>query len=362
MIPIDWDLTLDTILDEKCILFLGPEIFTTPDGKTLNQRLLEYLDFSDRDNVKVYQDGLFFFAQKHKRTETFLKIKRFFAEEDFGETTGLMQKIAAIPFHLIITVNHDNVLQSVFEKSGFPHKAGFYWKKSPANQKTPLPTKKEPLLYNMLGSLDKSESLVLTHDDLFDYLESIFQAQDMSQRLKDHIIHEAQSIIFLGVPFSKWYMQLILRILHMHKDEDFMRFAASQNLKEEIQTLCKEQFQINFIPENITEFIDNLYQLCEQRGLLREAGEGEASVTEKIKGLVASDELDLALEQMKTWLEDLGDPGAELLDDTVLLSSRFRRLKRKINQGLLSFQESSLEKNKVSSTLMELLSEAKMFE
>ncbi len=247
---IDWELTLDTILAERCILFLGPEIFTSAEGQTLDDQLLTYIGAAADPDLKVYQDGLFFFRMRQKRTETYLKIRRFFQQEEFPEANALFETIARIPFHFIISVTSDNQLARAFERLQLKFKSHFYWKKQPADQKIPIPTIRRPLLYDILGNIEKPGSLVLTHDDLYDYLESIFKSQSMSNRLKDHIVNEAQSIIFLGLPFDRWYMQLLLRVLHLHKDEEFMRFAASQELSKEVKTLCKEQFQINFVPNN----------------------------------------------------------------------------------------------------------------
>lgn len=362
MTSIDWDLTLDTILSGKCILFLGPEVFTTADGSTLNQRLLKYINATDDPGVKVYEDGLFFFQMKQKRTETYLKIRRFFQEEQFPEAEALFEKIARIPFHFIITATPDILLAQAYDQLQLKSKSDFYWKKQPADHSMPVPTRQQPLLYAMLGSIEKPESLVLTHDDLFDYLESIFQAQSMSDQLKDHIINEAQSIVFLGIPFDRWYMQLLLRVLHLHKDEEFMRFAVSQELGSDLKTLCKDQFEINFVPRKIEGFVEEIYQRCEARGALRRVGTPQQSFIEVLTELLINDELEEAMQRFRSWLEEIGERGRDLLDDVSLVTSRFRRLMRKVNQGILSQEEAALATNKIRASLLELIKEAKAFE
>ncbi|MCB9333385.1 MAG: hypothetical protein H6574_20190 [Lewinellaceae bacterium] len=97
---IDWDLTLDTILTGKCILFLGPEVFTNAAGQTLDGRLFQYLNMSDDPDVKIYSDNLFFFRVRQKRTETYLKIRRFFDETQFPEADALLKKSPGSRFTL----------------------------------------------------------------------------------------------------------------------------------------------------------------------------------------------------------------------------------------------------------------------
>lgn len=359
---IDWDLTLDTILSGKCILFLGPEVFTNTEGQTLDQQLLQYIGAEEDPAIKVYQDGLFFFRVKQKRTQTYLKIRRFFQESNFPEASQLFEKIARLPFHCILTVTPDSHLSDTYKSLNIRHKTDFYWKKQPANHRTPLPTVQVPLLYDMLGSIEKPESLVLTHDDLYDYLESIFQGQGMSAQLKDHIINDTQSIVFLGLPFDRWYLQLILRVLHLHKDEEFMRFAATQELSTDIKTLCKEQFEINFVPNNIESFIDELYQRCEAQGQLRDLSEGQSSLIQRLKKMVSRDQLEDTFKDFQEWLDSIGEQGLDLLDDVLLLASRHRRLHRKVTRGVLSSEDATVELNKIRTSLLGLLNEAQPLE
>ncbi|MCB0532229.1 MAG: SIR2 family protein [Saprospiraceae bacterium] len=359
---IDWDLTLDTILAGKCILFLGPEVFTNATGQTLDGRLFQYLNMTDDPDVKIYSDNLFFFRVRQKRTETYLKIRRFFDETQFPEADALFEKIARIPFHFIILVTADKRLSAVYDRLELNHRSDFYWKKNPSDQQAPIPTVKKPLVYNLLGSIEKPESLVLTHDDLFDYLESVFQAQSMSDKLKDHIINTAQSIIFLGIPFDRWYMQLLLRVLHLHKDEEFMRFATEQELSDEVRTLFREQFKINFVPTNIATFIDELYTRCENRGMLRLVGQSQPSTMQALRELLAKDQLEELFEDFVSWLGEIGNSGKDLLEEVTLLAGRFRHLRKKINHGILSNDDAGRETNKIRTSLLELIREAEKFD
>lgn len=355
---INWDLAVDTIQSEKCILFLGPEVFTNHHNETLEQRLHHYLALENNAGNKVYSDGLFFFKERQKRTEVYLKIRRFFEQESFPEAEKLFAKIAKIPFHFIVTITPDNLLLNTFQDNMITARSDFY-QKQPGKNNTKTPTRNAPLIYNLLGNVNKPSSLVLTHDDLYDYFESIFQRRSMSEQLKSHILNEAQSIIFLGIPFDKWYLQLLLRVLHLHKDEEFMRFAAAQEVEPSVQTFCKEQFKINFVPFKVEDVINEIYQRFERNNSLRTPSTTERSFIEQLIDKLALDKFEEVLSQFHDWLEDIGEPGENLLDDVILLKNRNRRLKRKIDQGILSQSESTLEGNKLRSTLLNLLNEGK---
>lgn len=116
------------------------------------------------------------------------------------------------------------------------------------------------------------------------------------------------------------------------------------------------------MPKNIAGFIEEIYGRCQKEGLLKEPDQGKKSVVEILIHKLANDKLEEVLQQFKQFLESLKEAGTEIMDDVILLSSRSRRLNRKITQGILSTSEADLETNKIRASLLELLHEAKGFE
>lgn len=112
----------------------------------------------------------------------------------------------------------------------------------------------------------------------------------------------------------------------------------------------------------IESFIAELYRRCEARGALRQVNANQPSVIEELMELLIADRLEEAMRRFRNWLEELGERGKDLLDDLTLLASRYRRLVRKINQGVLSGEEAGLETNKIRSALLALINEAKDLE
>lgn len=359
---IDWDFILDTIQEEKCILFLGPELYTNAQNQQLDDALNTYLNIEHNKDIQTYyqEDNLFLFSSRAKKTKTFYKIKNFY-NQSFPEAEMLFQKIAEIPFHFIIKVTPDKRLGTVFSELDIKHQSHFYWRKQPPGGHLKQPTSSYPLIYNMLGSIDQQESMVLTHNDLFYYFESIFSGNSFPEKFK-RIIKEANNFLFLGIPFEKWYMQLLLRILYIHTDYDFARYASNQLIDDETKSFCFEQFKIEFVRKHIHEFIDELHQRANQRGLVRVFGEKAPSVIEKLRKWIAEDRLEEVLEEFQIFLTDAGQEGAELLDDLILLNNRFNRLQKRINQSIIDERDANVQSNKVRKDILNLLNEAEILE
>lgn len=359
---IDWDFTLDTIREGKCILFLGPELYTTTDGKKLGEAMLEFLQYPGNSDILNYypEEDLFLFKNKGAQTKTYYKIKSFF-QQSFPEAEKILEKISKIPFQFIISVIPDHKLNQVYDRMNFKSKSDFYWRNHSSTSKVKLPSKDAPLVYNLFGTIELQESMVLTHNDLFDFFHSIFGERSMPKELK-HVIQKAHNLIFLGIPFNKWYLQLLLRILSLHNDSDFMRYAANQTVDEEMAALCKHQFSIKFLPEHVGEFINQLYERCEQAGMLKEVTAGKVSFFEQIQQLVAKDKIDEALEGIKEFLDNLGEHGIDLIDDAILLINRHKRLNKRKLQGIIANSDAQLESNKVRKSVLDLLREVKTLE
>ena len=360
---IDWGFITDTIKDEKCILFVGPEIFKDENESTLEEQMFKFLDVENNSDIQNFykEDGLFLFTSGTKKTKSYYRIKKFY-NQNFPKTQQMFQKLAKIPFHFIISITPDNKYQQAFESLGYKSRFSYYWKKQKADNSISRPTSKSPILYNMFGTVDRQDSMILTHDDLFDYFESIFQENSMPEKLKLNI-KEAHNFIFLGLDYEKWYMQILLRILYLHNDKyGFMRYAANQKISEELKSFCFQQFKIEFVPDKINEFVDELYNQCEKIGLLRTQEAKQSSLIEQLKNMLAQDRIDEVLKGVKDFLEKLGESGKELLDDVILLINRNRRLNRKINLGVMDSRDIETESNKIRLSIIELLKEAKDFE
>lgn len=357
---VDWDFVLDTIRDERCVLFVGPEVFATPEGVKLEAQLASYLGVPGNPDIHKYypDDALFFFQSGAKKTKISYSIKRFY-HQSFPHADVVLEKLAEIPFHFIISLTPDQLLHAVFEKKSLKYKSDYYYKNQPADPEAKIPAASNPLIYNLLGNVDVQESLILTHDDLYDYFESIFRGKSMPETYKNHL-RQARNFIFIGLQFDKWYMQLLLRILYLHNDKaEFMRYAASEGIADEVKTLCLEQFNINFISKNIPAFVDELHRHCEEAGLLRSANDPAASPVNNWIALLAKGKMDTVLDEFAAYLEQSGPAGQSLYNDVLNLMGRWSMLQQKTNRGTIGEQEASIETNKIRESLLDLLNAAK---
>jgi len=350
---INWKFILNTIKSEKCVLLLGPEIISQS-GKTLNKLLTEYLDIKVNKNILAYyeKDELFLFKDGMSKTMTYYEIKDFYSQK-FAD--DIYEKIAQLPFNLIVSITPDFILTNTFKKLNLEHNFSFYNKnQNPRDIETP--TKDIPLIYNLFGSLEQEESLILTHDDLFDFIFASMGSMGLPKELRNSL-NNADNFIFLGFTFEKWYLQIILRLLNPKKEK--YKFALNKEQTSETKSFYIEQFKVNFSEIEPVDFLNELFEKCKEQNILRNTGEVQASVSVQIASLVEKDEIEKAINKLKSFFEEKDQ---DMFNMTIGILSSFNRLKRKITSGIIDEKESTLEMNKIRHSILEMNNDVKDFE
>ncbi len=360
---IDWEIIVQTIKEDKCILFLGPEVYTDESGNTLEQQIMSFLELENDKDIQNYysKDGLFLFHSEEGKTRLYYRLKRFF-DQSFPKAQAILEKIVDIPFQFIVVLTPDNLLEKTFLEKQFNCKTDFYWKNRTPSTSVNLPSKHRPLIYNMFGSIKERDSLILTHEDLFDYFNSILGARSMPDELKN-LISQTDNFLFLGIRFDRWYMQLLLRVLAKYNAQNnFLRYASSLKISPDIISFCMEQFRITFVDLEIEDIVEKLHKECETRHLLREPEEENTSELTRIRALIAKARTDEAITRFNQLLTDAGEPAEELLDQLILNTERLNRLNRKINNATITESDAEVKYNQITQRILALVNEAKPFE
>lgn len=256
---VDWKFIRNRILEQKTILFLGPGLtYNHEDRHNLNHSFAKMKEDHPKDILDFNQkDGFLLFSDERKQLPYRDKIKEFYTQDYSNET---LEKIAAIPFHLIIQVTPDKTLHKVFKDNRYEFKESYF----DTRKKRPIegtPSGDSPLIYNLFGTVDDVESLIISHYDLFKYLEALYAKNLLPESIATTMDKDyTRSIIFLGFEFDRWYYQLLLHLLNID-DSTSLRFAHQQEqLDSDIKTFYSSFFDISFAGLKAETFVDQLYK------------------------------------------------------------------------------------------------------
>ncbi len=259
-----WDLITQRLKEEKCILILGPDVKIDED-KSVNEQLRNYLQNSNDGNFKYYPDDEFFsFADDADKEYAYSDVQKFYNQL---ESNDIYSKISEIPFHLTISLSPDLILKKTFAEKKLKHTFEYY-NKEENPQSLEKPTKEIPLVYNLFGNVNREGSLILTYDDLFDYLLAIFGKHELHQDLKKEL-QSARIILFIGICYEKWYFKLLIRLLNFHKGKLNHAPIKNRKLLPDIQNFYTDELNVNFLDLTSVDLISTLHKICKKEKILR---------------------------------------------------------------------------------------------
>ena len=254
---------IESVENGTCVLFIGPEISVDPEGKSIHNGYFQSL--SDDSLYYDIKEGLFQPGDIYKLLNNAPK----FYETQFPELnkTGnsILEKLAQIPFSIIVSYCPDDTVCRVFSKYNIQHQFLVY-------DGTELSTDEidwnKPLIYNALGCLaQKKGKYIFTYQQVNSYIEAA-QKIKIPYSLENRIM-DSTHYIFIGFDFDKWYYRLLL---FLFKFSDYSkRFAFEEGNKIEVKNrdYIHKQFGIHFENSQYDDFAEILLKKVRDAGLSR---------------------------------------------------------------------------------------------
>ncbi len=342
----NWQEILDDIEDEQAILFVGPEMVRL-DGQSLGVHVREQLHRQFPEDILHHyrRDGIFLFRDDNAKVKAQKQVKRLYRQLPADE--ALLQRVAAIPFHLIIALTPDTCLRDVFEQCGLqPH--FHYYRSDDTPDDLPKPERGRPLIYNLLGEINHDESLVLDYDDMFQLMKDCLST-GLPNRINTQL-QRASTFVFLGFDFEKWHTQMLLRFLSQRPGVS--KFAIEgERPNDDTHDFLIHQFKIKFTEGDQKDetFFDSLYNACQKAGKLRPLTNLYPDEQTKIMRLAYTGKLATALDDLRPALSDRDD-----LDLITLLSARLHEIGQQQKAGTLDSRDYWVEWNKIAYAIIGL--------
>lgn len=345
----DWRDVLGDIESGEAVLLLGPE-FIRINGTPLGQHMRETLLRQNKEDIAYYyeRDEIFLFASPRSKVRVAREVKHFYSE--IPPDALLLQQVIQIPFHVIVSLNPDTLVTEAFYRHGVKHRFHYFQhrQRDNENQEIEKISKAVPLVYNLFGSKDQDDSLVLDYDDMYKMLQSALGVPGLPTKLL-RSLREARTYIFLGFQFDKWYSQLLLKFL---SDNDRIDKSISiNNPLPDLDTngFVIHQFKIDFMGDQY-DFFGELYNRCAQANILRGIDEENTCPSAiDIRKRVAIGEIDNALNLLRQAAED-----QNWENEVIQMQGRYAKLEndkdktdsRDYRTGLYQILDSILELSK----------------
>ncbi len=357
MATLNWDMLLNELENGKCLLCIGADVFSESETDRVEKKLAHTLRQKSVElGIHVYDDGWFHYRKDPQECDTRFAIKTFYEKQLPHAAQSIFADITDLPLHLILYFSPDYRLRDAFKSAGKDYEFASL-DKNPERDKSSWKenvegSKEKPLIFNMLGEINASDSLVMTYDDLFEYMEAIIEYKRMPHYIKLKI-KQAKHFIFLGMPLDKWYFHLFMRVLDMHLHpgkSKSKRFAASYTVDARNATFCEEQYRLTFVQDDIATFVSSLKSKW-QATQPAQASVEPSRTYEKWRNLIKKGE-DMGIQKVLEESEPSASKDKENKEAHILLSGRWNHSKSTLYETKMS--ENS-EKNQIVKSILNLI-------
>ncbi len=346
----DWDIIRDALLNRDCIILTGPNLYKDSKGKTISQKLKQYLGVEDVQKFRALffdDDELFQFYSPSEGVKVSFLIHKFYQDL---EPTLPYRLIARLPSPVILSISPDLLLKRALQDEAVPFNYEIF-NKSRHRLQSVISGSHETVLFDMLGSIEDRESLILDNEDAFDYLHWLTSDQGIPLDVREKIFR-AEVFLILGVDFGKWYLRpLFWKLLGNSKAIKYT-IGKSEAFQQDYEIRFKSIFNLDFIDMEETQFLEELTAYFNREDVSASPN-SETSLLKTLKEHLANDEIDLALEKLRSFAQKQGMIYLE--NDVLQLLSRYRATESQLTRGLESYESYNLSKNKTKATLLKLI-------
>lgn len=350
------EIIINHIKRDRCIIMLGPELVIPETGLALQKDLVRFLKKETDVTVNQDIDDLFILNNFTSKTFFCAELRKYY--QKYVKPESIQNMLARIPCHLYLSISPDSSLSQSFDNQGIPHSFRFY-NKTDNQPEIDSPSQGKPLIYNMFGSVAEEDSLIVTHDDLFEFLFSLIgETSQLPLELK-HQFNEAKIFIFLGFDFEKWYLKLLLRVFGVHYNTMPIVSGGENPLGEQIKAFYINNFEMHFVDKDIPSLVEELYTAFQEEDLLRpvqEAAQKPLEMVHTVTSHIKEDRIVDALEELEGYFEIYSE---DLFKEVMSISGAYNSLSRKINRNTISLEHAAIQQNQIRESILNLVGEVR---
>ncbi|MEL7421762.1 MAG: AAA family ATPase [Bacteroidota bacterium] len=345
----DLEYLIRQVQQGRAVLILGPHLYQDGSGVTMEKRLSEYLREQNNQEgdliARHYPASNLYLPYRADSAEILhWEISRFYRKQ---QAPAILRKLAALPFHLILNFSPDNFLKEVFVDEGF-FCTSDYFVPGRRSSAVATPTIESPLIYNVIGSVDDTQSLVYTYDALYKYYQNIFGASTQLDPIRS-LLRNANLVILLGFPFERLYMTMLLT--HLGVTQGNSRLLAFGYPGQEDQIFWEDHGRVLFY-EHLEDSLNGLHAALAKEGLLRVARQERADLYESVSSYISEGETRKAIDLIVDQSTD-----SEIQEEALLLSGRNIALERRYRSGIMMEEQYQIEYNRIRQSILTLAKE-----
>lgn len=281
------------IHDEKCILFLGPDILRVrnKDGIiSFNKALCDKIQ-AELHNSSTYFDeeqneNLAYLVHRYYKIpgtipgqagkEAADLFKKMDTDEERVDKSAF-EKLVKIPWKLIINTNPDDIMANMINAAqkdsclkreySFANNSGDKAQGlDTSNDINEIKNTKKSFFYNLFGTFDAPQDILYTESDFLDFITNVEAKTPPMHQYIDNMFGDTDiHYLFLGFDFDQWYFKIFARTLKLHKANSraLSLKIGPKEFNESNLDFFEQTFKFYFVNDEVDKFLIQLIKSYE---------------------------------------------------------------------------------------------------
>jgi SIR2-like domain len=364
---------LSDCIAQNCVLLLGPQFGIDASNQKMHLTLKETLGSrfnldEDFDNLYISRDS------KESQAALLSQIKSFYRKV---QPHPIYEELLKVGFSSIISLTADHLLTNADKDKAYDFK--YFSRKGMISAKTAdndfgraatnekATSGNKPLIYNLFGSLEDTNSLITDYDSLYDFIIHIMKAeQEFPLQLRD-FLGNVNALLFIGFDLSKWYIPLLIRKLNQFMNNSRVYTFACRNDSFGTATpyppIFLNKYPLRFEPFNVHEPETLIRKLNARKKPATNGESRQPMLSDAAKSFFTDWHKKLldyavteALDDFKEQYSGLGYQGPHKSDFGGLIM-QYNELLKKKNGGKITYEVFNVEINTLSGSLIHFVEE-----
>lgn len=351
---IDWEDLYFDLKNERAILVLGPD-FYSKDGLSVKELLYKELTKRDDHGIVYFypSNGIFLFKSQLYKSKA-QKLSSQFYKSLEGDN-NILQKIIELPFRMIINTNPEKILENKYKEKNMDYQFDYFtWRPNKKMKEISEPDNYYPLIFNLFGSVDSYESIVLDFEDIFDHLKSLLNNINVPDVIRS-VLSETDTYIFIGFHLEKWDTQLLFRYLNMkeHCFDDSKKNYTTKSLSidNSSESFFRQQFNLKYYGAPV-DFLDKVHAKYfemlanEDKEITR-----ELSPKKTVEYFISLDEVQKSLNYLTDYTNNKDGRSSQEL---IMIKSNFARYMYLTKNKLENVDFLEIQRNKIKQSILDI--------
>ena len=272
MIPSStWRHFYRSLFNQSCILILGPHIATFL-GEENDEQLLEAfsrqlvseMKASDIPFDQTQENSLPYTALRWmkggRRSSTMLREELCsFFDRSVSRVPKVYRNLAKLPFFLVINTSPDEYMKQAFMRAGKDSTQLHYNYQGNQNILIPEITVEQPVVFNLFGTVEDPDSLVITKEDQVDFINNLLR-ENVSTLPAEILQHfdKDKTYLFLGFDADDWHLPLLFRSLGLHEKKEMSFYLSQESIDKAVKDFYVDFFDFQFVQEDSSIFASDM--------------------------------------------------------------------------------------------------------